>query len=374
MKAILIDDEKPALLHLERLLQADGRIEVVGKYTSARAGLEHLSQMKIDVVFLDIGMPGINGLKAAEYIREIDSHIHIVYITAYSEFALEAFEIQALDYLLKPVMADRLNKTISRMSTVVGSKSLAMMENTKEEPMVLCFKRLDSTHTAKKLHFRTLKAQELFAYLLHKNEQWVTKDSLLGTIWPEYTEDKALTHLHTSVYQIRKQLKQWGGDATVKYAHDSYRLEQKGFKVDVDLFEQELMGKPGGLQDSVERWERIEKLYRGEYLEDHDYSWAKPRRRELHQNYIRYVLLLAKQEMNACHELQAIERLRHAQEKEPYSEEICELILTAYAKLQDYESLQQYYDTFTELVRSELETEPDRKITLKYAELLQDRQ
>lgn len=70
MKAILIDDEELALMQLERLLQDDGRYEVSGKYTTARAGLEHLSREHTDVVFLDIGMPGISGLEAAEKIRE----------------------------------------------------------------------------------------------------------------------------------------------------------------------------------------------------------------------------------------------------------------------------------------------------------------
>jgi CheY-like chemotaxis protein len=81
-KAILIDDEKPALLQLERLLVADGRLEIRGKFTTFAEGMVHLAQEKADIVFLDIEMPDINGLEASEYIQQMDSANTIVFVTA----------------------------------------------------------------------------------------------------------------------------------------------------------------------------------------------------------------------------------------------------------------------------------------------------
>jgi two-component system LytT family response regulator len=116
LKAILIDDEKPALLQLERLLVADGRLEIRGKFTTFAEGMVHLAQEKADIVFLDIEMPDINGLEASEYIQQMDSANIIVFVTAFSEYAVEAFEVQAFDYLLKPVYPARLAKTIDRIT------------------------------------------------------------------------------------------------------------------------------------------------------------------------------------------------------------------------------------------------------------------
>lgn len=65
MRAILVDDENPALLQLERLIQGDGRIEIAGKFTQVRAALEHAEGIPVDIAFLDIEMPGLNGLEAA---------------------------------------------------------------------------------------------------------------------------------------------------------------------------------------------------------------------------------------------------------------------------------------------------------------------
>ncbi|MCS7462951.1 response regulator [Paenibacillus doosanensis] len=368
MRAILIDDEKLALLHLERMLQMDGRVQVDGKYTSARAGLEQLAKEPPDIVFLDIGMPGINGLKAAELIQQIDERIRIVYITAYSEYALNAFELHALDYLLKPVTPERLHKTVERIEAYLSLRS-GKKEEAKEEPAILCFKRLDSTHFQSKLQFRTLRAQELFAFLLHQHGQWVSKELILDTVWPQYTQDKALTHLHTAVYQIRKQLKEWDAEASIKYAHDSYCLVKARLTTDVELFERCLTEKAADEERQMRLNEQAFALYRGDYLEEHDYAWAKPRRRELLQRYIRLVYRMAEHDMGNGRELQAIERLCAAQEKEPYSEDICRLILAAYGQLKDADGLRRYYEAFAQFLMSELGTEPEEQTAELYTKL-----
>ncbi|MCF2717041.1 response regulator [Paenibacillus sp. UKAQ_18] len=174
MKAILIDDERSALTYLERLLEADGRLTVMGKYTSAQAGLDHLAAERADIVFIDIGMPEMNGLEAAEWIQQLDSHIHIVFVTAYSEYAIEAFELQALDYLLKPVHARRLSKTLDRIAaTLADPRSSSLGASAEQSPKVRCFQKLEILEDgqeavgAKPFKWRTLKSQELFSFLLH---------------------------------------------------------------------------------------------------------------------------------------------------------------------------------------------------------------
>lgn len=377
MKAILIDDEKPALLHLERLLDGDGRIRVTGKYTSAREGLDHLLANKAEIVFLDIEMPEMNGLEAAEYISQIDRNIKIVYTTAYSEYAIEAFELNALDYLLKPIHPDRLSKTVERV-TVYDQHKASRIEAVKPDaPQVVCFKRLmlaDSSGPGGKLRWRTMKAQELFAILLHHKGRWIDRELLLDTLWPDVEPDKAVTYLHTSISQVRKLLKDWGGEATVEYAQESYRLFAEGIVTDVEKFEREVGDNPVITEQNRERYERVLELYRGDYLEEHDYSWAKPRRGELLERFAVLAKAIADYEMNHGNERQALRSLVLLQEKDPYSEEVCRLVLTAYARLGDYVSLKACYEAFAHVLKKELGLEPEPHTKRLYERLMQKRE
>ncbi|MFC3749393.1 response regulator [Paenibacillus sp. GCM10012306] len=379
MKALLIDDEKAALIQMERLIKADGRIEVIGAFTTVRESLEYLRTCKVDFVFLDIGMPEMSGLAAAEYILQLDPDIRIVYVTAYSEYAVEAFELNALDYLLKPVSTGRFAKTVTRMLDIYRRKNntLSQATQTEYEPSILCFHRLElrGGTPGVKLKWRTSKAQELFAFLLHSKGQWVSKNLLLDTLWPDYAPDKGLTHLHTSVYQIRKLLREWDEGAGIEFAQDCYRLTLEGIVTDVELFVQELeriLKDPSPSPNaSSHHYDNALRLYSGHYLEEHDFWWAKPRQEQLRQQYIELVLAIAREETTAGHETQAIKRLVSARDKDPYSEEICQQLLQACASLRDYELLQTYYHSFAEMLHKELGSEPDSKTTALYQSLMQ---
>ncbi|MBP1994907.1 response regulator [Paenibacillus eucommiae] len=376
MNIILIDDEEPALVHLERLLKTDGRVQIAGKYTSAQEGLDHLARERVDIVFLDIGMPEMNGIEAGERIQQIDSSIRIVYITAYSNYAIEAFELHALDYLLKPVDTARMTKTLDRIEEYAKLSDKGLKENREEVVAVRCFKRLElvgDPGSREKLKWRTMKAQELFAYLLHLGGQRVNKDRLIETLWPDAEQDKAVTYLHHSVSRVRKLLKEWGGLVTIEYADDSYGLYQEAILTDVQLFERELSQQPYNFRDKWNHYEQILLLYRGDYLEDHDYEWAKPRRSALLERYLHLVTAMARHEMEDGRERSAAKRLLEAQERDPYSEEVCRLLLTAYSMLNDYTAIQRSFESFTELLQRELGVEPDNRTKEVYEELMKRR-
>src|SRR5690625_3337038 len=103
MRTILVDDEPLALDYLEIQLDKIKDITVVEKFTNLDI-LDHVKLIEnIDLVFLDIEMPGKNGLEIAEQLLEVNPTLEIVFVTAYDEYAVQAFELNALDYLLKPI-------------------------------------------------------------------------------------------------------------------------------------------------------------------------------------------------------------------------------------------------------------------------------
>ena len=113
--ALIVDDEAPARDELRYLLGAHPDVVVVGEAPSPRAALELLGEAKPDVVFLDVEMPGATGLALAPLVRERAAPPAVVFVTAHAEYAVDAFAVEAFDYLLKPVDPERLARVLERL-------------------------------------------------------------------------------------------------------------------------------------------------------------------------------------------------------------------------------------------------------------------
>lgn len=123
MKALIVDDERLARKELMKLLEEHPSIEIVGEAMNAEEAINMVNELNPDLLFLDIQMPGKTGFQLLE---ELDAVPFVVFTTAYDEFALKAFEVNALDYLLKPIQADRLSETVSKILEKEKSKSSAV--------------------------------------------------------------------------------------------------------------------------------------------------------------------------------------------------------------------------------------------------------
>ncbi|HSC27028.1 MAG TPA: SpoIIE family protein phosphatase [Vicinamibacterales bacterium] len=117
IRALLVDDEEPARARLRNLLAEAPDVEVVGEAFDGRHAMERISELAPDVVFLDIQMPGLSGLDVARQLPP--PRPRIVFCTAYDEFAIDAFEHHAVDYLLKPVTRARLGSTVARIRSEI---------------------------------------------------------------------------------------------------------------------------------------------------------------------------------------------------------------------------------------------------------------
>ncbi|MCL1798995.1 MAG: LytTR family DNA-binding domain-containing protein [Eggerthellaceae bacterium] len=115
LKTIIVDDETPARSELKYLLDELAQTEIVAEAASVRDAIERLKEHPCDVVFLDISMPEATGLQLADALQRLKYPPAVVFVTAYSEFALDAFKVSAVDYLVKPVETDRLAQAITRV-------------------------------------------------------------------------------------------------------------------------------------------------------------------------------------------------------------------------------------------------------------------
>jgi two-component system response regulator LytT len=115
IRALLVDDEAPARSELAYLLAAHGDVVVVGEAANAAEALELAQRAVYDVVFLDVEMPGLTGVEAAPLVRERADPPAVVFVTAHAEYAVDAFAVEAFDYLLKPVDPERLSRVVERL-------------------------------------------------------------------------------------------------------------------------------------------------------------------------------------------------------------------------------------------------------------------
>ncbi len=112
MKALIIDDERLARVELRKLLTPFKEINIIGEAVNAEDAIKKINELSPELIFLDIQMPGKNGF---EMLEELDSVPIVVFTTAYDEFALKAFEYNAMDYLLKPIEPKRLEETLKKI-------------------------------------------------------------------------------------------------------------------------------------------------------------------------------------------------------------------------------------------------------------------
>jgi len=113
-KSIIVDDEELAREDLKALLNDFNEIEIIGESETVEETKELIKKLNPDLIFLDIQMPGKSGF---DLLEEIECSAKIIFVTAYDEYAIRAFEVNAIDYLLKPVNKDRLSQSIERLKT-----------------------------------------------------------------------------------------------------------------------------------------------------------------------------------------------------------------------------------------------------------------
>lgn len=117
LKAMIVDDEVPARSEMRYLLDETKRVEIVAEAGNVRDAIEGLRGQRIDVIFLDVNMPGVSGMQFAEALTKLKNPPAVVFVTAYGEYAAEAFGVNAVDYLVKPVETDRLIQALDKVES-----------------------------------------------------------------------------------------------------------------------------------------------------------------------------------------------------------------------------------------------------------------
>jgi len=219
IKAIALDDEYHALDRFNTIAKETGEIEVCGLFETVSKFLDYLKDNPCDVVFLDIEMPGRSGMDIIDDILNLHSGIEIVFVTAFNQYALQAFENSAIDYILKPLTFKRLLKTINRINKI------AKQPAEEQKPFFKCFGSFEIYIHGKPVIWRNAKTREIMAFLVHKEGAAVSWEVITETVWPDYDDfEKAHTNFHSTMYLLRKRLNEMGIENILECRRGNYRI------------------------------------------------------------------------------------------------------------------------------------------------------
>ena len=245
MKILLVDDEELQLIRLENACKKVIPDSEFFSFTNPLKVVE--SNINFDLAFLDIEMPGLNGIQLAKKLKSINPKIKVIFVTAYNNYALEAYRVHVSGYITKPVNENKIKTEIDELDNVINLKSEKKLQ-------VKCFGNFEIFHNGSPVKFSYQKSKEVFAYLIDREGSSINVNELNAILW----EEDHKSYLRNLIADIKQSLKSIDCDDVFVKKFNGYSIDVN--KIDCDAYEYK-KDNP----DAV-------RLYRGEYMIQ--YPWA----------------------------------------------------------------------------------------------------
>jgi two-component SAPR family response regulator len=365
MRVLVVDDEPVMLLAMKRLLSKAEGIELAGSFRNAAEALDFVRDNPVDLAFLDIQIGADNGLELARSLRMLCADADIVFTTSHAEYAMPAYDVYPLDYMVKPISGKRLEQTIARAASRRGA-SVGAADG--QVPQRLTVRGLGSfevfSRQAGEVKWTSKKSAELFAYLLVHRGRSVTRARIVEDIFPDMPLKNAEIYLNTAVYQLRKALALHGFKEAILSTSEQYRADLNHMDVDFIQFEQGMEG----LSETTTEAEGLdlEKRYAGELFEDKSYVWAAAERERLGIAYDSFAKPLVKRLLDRQQYREAARIARRLAARNEFDEEANLLLLTVLGSMGDWQSLHSSYERYTGILFQELGLQPSEKLRRIY--------
>lgn len=354
IRVMIVDDELPALKMAESVLRTFKIVDICGVFSDPDELLECLHAAAVDLILVDMKMPGIHGLELAGRIQELKPEALIVFVTAYDDYAVDAFETEALDYIMKPLTAERMQKTLDRyMSRCRGQKQNKAFERI----IVRCFRRFSmEKEQGELIKFRTAKSEELLAFLLHHRGSPISKWKIMEEMWYDRDAEHAQSMLYTTLYQLRKDLEAFGIHNVIQHSRKEGGLCWLSWLPDewdyVEYTESCRKYKAGKI--SIEHAKHIAAIYRNGYLAENGYRWAEERKNELELSYAELLEGIADNEVHLQRFEFALQHLKSLADIFPFTERVHLKIIALYLLMSKNETAKSYYRKTKAMLAEEL--------------------
>lgn len=259
MNIIYVDDEKPAIDNFRLTTKNFPEIKELHTFQNGKEALEFAKEQVVDAAFLDMEMPGLHGLELAKTLKEYDPQIRIIFVTAFSKYALDAWNVDATGYLMKPYTAGEIHKELAKCTY----KPLPS-----HRVVIRTIPTFAVTVDGAAFYISGAKPRELFAFLVNSAEHGVTKGECIACLWPERAADAGTQSLYRMTWKrLADALENAGIGDIVETTENRRYLKQDA--VDCDLYHI-LAGD-----------RQAARAYSGEYLKE--YEWAEERNAQLYR-------------------------------------------------------------------------------------------
>lgn len=287
LNVLIVEDEPVILEDLAAMVREYPGVTSCTACSDPISALEEADRQSFDVALLDIEMPEMNGVDLALRLKDQFPWLKFCFVTAYNNFAAEAFNLEAVDYVLKPVRQERLFKMLDK---VIASSSDRRQHPVRADQApsirIQVFGRLAIYMNDEILRWKRQKSAEIFAYLLLHRSKPVNKFQLCEELMPGLSPDKALVNLQTAIYQLRRNLAGFTREQIqIEYGDNCYRMRINSCDYDLATFEQtcDQAGKAGSDLGRVLYPEQIRHLleqlrqsYPARVMEYDGWLWSIP--------------------------------------------------------------------------------------------------
>lgn len=259
MRIIYVDDELPALDNFRLTVEKFPEVGTIKLFSDPNAALQWVRENPVDGAFLDIEIPGIKGLELARQMSELRPELRVVFVTAYHQYAMEAWETDAIGYILKPYSSEDIRKQLDRM--------IRYRPMPKRRVEIRTIPSLSIAVDGDPLFLKGTKVRELFALLVDRGETGITTGEGISVLWPERPGSEDVKSLFRMTFMRMSE--------TLRTAGIEHILVREGNRraIRVDQVDCDLYRILGGDKEAA-------RLYSGQYLQE--YSWAEDRNGQLH--------------------------------------------------------------------------------------------
>lgn len=257
MHIIYVDDEMPAIDNFRLTVENFAEIKSLHTFQSGEDALEFIKSNETDVAFLDMEMPGIHGLELASRLKELDPDIRIVFVTAFGQYALGAWNVDASGYLLKPYSAADIRKELAKCSYRPLPSRRVVIQTMPSFSVSVNGAAL----------YVPAKAQEMLALLVDRGERGFITGEGIACLWPDKANDSKTQSLLRMTYKRLVEALEEAGVGDILYARNNRRY------LKIDEVECDLYRILAGDKQAARK-------YNGEYLQE--YEWAEERNAQLH--------------------------------------------------------------------------------------------